>query len=366
MYKHRLETPFHKMSEIFPVTVEATPNRIGEISVSDIKKYDAVVFSRSIEIDGTTDITCRYLRDNGVKIIFDIDDYWNLETTHYLYPAYKHHNIAEQAVNAIKQADLIFTPTPYLTEAVSKHNPNVYTIKTALNNEEEQWSSTEISNSLTRFGWIGGIYHLQDIKLLEKSIQEIHQKLNGYQLCVGGFSSEKTDKGISNGEYVEIEKIFTSNYKAVDFEYKCFLECYNRSLPDHISYYKNYRRLWSKDINNYGSLYNEIDISLVPLSSRGLFNQYKSELKLIEAGTKGKMAIVSRTKPYDLIPEDCVHFIDNHDIKGWYKAVKYCLENPSYVKEKSYSLHEYIKTNYSLHDEVKNRYDLIKQVCGLE
>ena len=78
------------------------------------------------------------------------------------------------------------------------------------------------------------------------------------------------------------------------------------------------------------------------------------------------MAIVSKVKPYTLIPDECVHFIETSDLKGWYKAMRYCLENPNYVKEKREALNKYILANYNLSTEVKKRYEIIKEVCGLE
>lgn len=360
MYYHRLQVPFARMANIYNVEINQTTDRIIDVDNQKLKQYDAVVFSRCIETNGTNQQTINKLRRLGIKIIFDIDDYWHLENTHHLFSQYKEAKISQQTIEAMSVADLVFTPTPYLTGATRKHTDKSYTIKTCVNERESQWQSTPTDSNLTRFGWIGGIHHLTDINLLEKSISKVHQKLLGYQLCVGGFSSYNTTAGMANKEYVDIEKVFTSNYTSTDSFYKDFLYQYSPTLPDHLSYFKNYRRLWSKDINNYGRLYDEIDIALVPLNSSGLFNQYKSELKLIEAGTKGKMAIVSKVKPYTIIPDECVHFIEPGDINGWYKAIKYCLENPSYVKEKAQALQNYIKENYKLDEQNELRYNLIK------
>lgn len=360
MYYHRVASPFSRMNETYTYQFEAieTETKITHVQESDLAKFDAVFYSRTIELDGTTDTTCDYLHLNGKKIIFDIDDYWHLEPTHYLAKSYKYNRIPEQTLQAIKRADLIFCPTPYMAEVIRPHNSNVHVVKTAINPNEGQWASKSISSDLTRFGWIGGIHHLNDIKVLEKSISKVHQGLRNYQLCVGGYSYD----GKNNGEYLEIEKIFTSNYKVTDHHYNDFLFQYSRSLPDHLSYFKNYRRLWDRDVNNYGRIYDEIDVSLVPLANTGRFNQYKSELKLIEAGTKGKMAIVSKVKPYTLVPDEVVHFIEPGDISGWYKAIKYCLENKEYVKEKAQALKEYIRENYNLDAENKKRYELIKSI----
>lgn len=376
MYYHRLRVPFERMANTMPVQIEETQlNDKGqsvvmrEIPQDVLRRYDAVIFSRQIETDHTSTDTMNYLQSNGVKVIFDIDDYWNIESGHKLAKAYKEEGISEQMLTCIKGADLVFTPTPYLTEAVKQHNPNAYTIKTCIDIERPQWTSTATESPLKRFGWVGGVHHIGDIKLMEKSINKVHQKLEGYQFCLGGFNYAKktyTHQGKTyvsqqSEEYVDIERVFTGNYNFTDPDYKEYLLNYTK-IAEHVSYFQNYRRLWAKDINNYATLYDELDICLVPLSGNGLFNQYKSELKLIEAGAKGKMCIVSRVKPYTLIPDEYVHFVDSSDMIGWYKAIKYCIDNPEYVKEKALALKEHIKDNYNLDKENEKRFNLIKAI----
>lgn len=372
MYYHRIKKPFEHLTANYSVQAEVTPSRIKEIESNKLQQYDAVMFSRNVETNGTGTATINYLHSLGLKVIIDIDDYWHVDSNHSMFKGNKEANIGKQVEMELSYADLIFTPTPFLTEAVRRLNNNTFTIKTCLS-KESQWTTTKTESNLTRFGWIGGIHHLVDIKILEKSFKKVYEKCtqDKFQLCVGGFNARKqivTHGGQlyeahTNNEYIEIEKIFTSNYKNIkDEDYKKYLLEYT-SVAEHISYFKNYRRLWAKDIDNYGNLYNDIDIALVPLNSTGLFNQYKSELKLIEAGTKGKMAIVSRVKPYNLLPDEVVHFIDPSDLNGWYKAIKYCLANPSYVQEKSALLKAYIEKYYVMEEQNDLRYNLIKRVC---
>lgn len=373
MWYHRLLVPFKALGEKYGIQVDLVSDENGrngilDISIEQLSTYDAVIFSRIIHEGNETLLTAAHIHQCGVKVIIDIDDFWHIDPTHKLAKAYKDQEIPKKTELSLNVADLVFTPTPYLTEAVRNHTNKVHTIKTCIDNST-QWTSTATSSTLNRFGWIGGVHHSNDIKILEKSINKVYQKLTGFQFCVGGFNY-KEEKMIVQGkpylkqqsaEYLEIEKIFTGNYNFVDEEYKKYLLEYI-NIAEHISYYKPYRRLWAKDLDNYGRLYDDLDICLVPLANTGKFNQYKSELKLIEAGTKGKMCIVSKVKPYTLIPEDCVHFIDPSDMNGWYKAIKYCIENPEYVKDKANKLQEYIKTNYVLSEQNELRYNLIKQM----
>lgn len=384
MYYHRVRTPLEALcnKEGWAAVETETKTEEGKIYYAKMSSYPKeylsqfqyVYVSRSLDWDNDQQKEIDHIKDCGCKLVVDIDDYWHLDKYHHEYHRYNKTKVPQKTEQLLNEADLVTTPTEVLTEKCREFNPNSHTLKTCIDTSHPQWQSKSISSSLMRFGWIGGIHHERDLTLLQNEIKDVHENLTGYQICLGGFSTEKkyvyTTKGtkqyreehLTNPFYLQAEKVFTCNYRALEPHYRDWLLEYNRSLPDHISYYQPYRRLWDRDVNNYGKLYDEIDVLLVPLFKGSIFNRYKSELKLIEAGTKGKMAIVSRTEPYTIVPDSVVHFVNPGDVGGWYQAIKYCLDNPNYVKEKALALNEYIKINYNLEAENEKRKKLFTEL----
>jgi len=130
----------------------------------------------------------------GLKVIFDIDDYWNLNQTHLLYHRYKKMNMVENTINCISKADLVTTTQSYLLDKIKPHNANVHVIPNCIHPSHKQWSeSKNLVNEKVRIGWIGGVHHIEDIKLLRECFMklwndsEINDKV---QFVLGGYSSD--------------------------------------------------------------------------------------------------------------------------------------------------------------------------------
>ena len=137
--------------------------------------------------------------------------------------------------------------------------------------------------------------------------------------------------------------------------------------------------MWTRDIWNYATLYDEIDVLLVPLVDNQ-FNACKSELKMIEASVKGKPIIVSDVNPYKLCaisaiekggglnPEgNCILVNNQKGSKGWAKAIT------KMVRDKQ--LRDTITTNiakltadgakYNLYKVTDDRSEIYKKILGI-
>ena len=133
-----------------------------------IKGFNAVFFLRNISLKGKTKEYVDRCHRLGVKVIFDIDDYWRLPDWHPMYSVYKSTNYSKQVDDAIKYADLILTTNVWLHNQIKKINQNVFVISNSIDESLPQYKKVDIPNRRLRFGWVGGVYHFKDIQTKPK------------------------------------------------------------------------------------------------------------------------------------------------------------------------------------------------------
>jgi hypothetical protein len=107
---------------------------------------------------------------------------------------------------------------------------------------------------------------------------------------------------------------------------------------------KNFRTLQYRPLDSYMELYKDGDVALAPLA-KNLFNRHKSNLKVLEAGAKNMPIIVSNNGPYaDENPLTMRVDTPNE----WYKWIRFCEQNPSFVLDNGEQLGEYVRNNFHL------------------
>ena len=104
--------------------------------------------------------------------------------------------------------------------------------------------------------------------------------------------------------------------------------------------------MWGVNVSEYGSLYEEVDVSLIPLQ-HGTFTSMKSELKMVEAGATGCAAIVSDVMPYSPYLKHGVNCLKTNGNHGWYTAFKRMLNEPNLVADLREGLRETIHTEFN-------------------
>lgn len=338
---YRQIMPFNNLKNYFGIDVEQAicgGDDLINISSDQLKTYDAIYFSRAISLDGKNKQIIDMVKDLGLKVWYDMDDYWYLPITHPMYNQWESYKMPKKTVECIKYSDAVFTTTFKMFQSISTYNPNTYITPNAIDATEPQWQIRNIKSERIRVGWIGGVFHLEDIKLLKdcfKKISEDSFMKDNVQLCLGGYTPGQK-------EYKGIEKIFTNDYKLVDMDYKEYLD-EETNLMEHISFDKPYRRLYGRDVEQYGDMYNELDIVLIPLVSN-YFNKHKSQLKVIEAGMMGKTVLVSNIYPYTIDCNSSNSYLINSE-KEWFPTLKKIIES---------RVGNYCKLN----KEVKEKYDI--------
>ena len=360
---YRQVTPHEYMRELdkdFSVQYYETDGGvIDQIPDDELKKFQVIQFIRQIDPRGEehTKKAIDRLHSLGIKVVFDIDDHWLLDKDHSMYAHSVKTNYTQTATSGIKYSDWVTTTTAHFADEIKPYNSNITVLPNCISPLDKQWTISPIENARIRFGWVGGVFHLPDVELLRPAIQRINKSFNGvsqdeYQLCLAGFNP--------SAEYINMERVLTcghSSIKRMDSEYYSYLVEMTPAM-EHISYDKPYRRIWTKSVQTYGQVYNEIDVALVPLRDT-LFNNCKSELKIIEAGTMGKAVIASCVTPYQQ------HIADGNNgmlATNWYDEIKYMIREPEHRKDMAAQLSEDIKKTFNSERIQTERAQLYKRL----
>ncbi len=331
-----------------------------------------------------------WLKKQGIKVVMDIDDFWNVDQRHPMFEQIKKQNIAEKKVAFLKAADYVTCTTDFFANEIKKRLgiKNVTVFPNAVDEDEPQFKPNPLKSDKIRFGWLGGSSHLYDIELMKSGIESIQNEYkNKTQFVLCGFdlrgsvheinksTGEVTQRPIQPHETVwsRYESIFTSGYKALDENYKNFLLSYVQA--DYPSTNVPYLRRWTQDITKYALNYNYFDVSLAPLLESH-FNSCKSQLKIIEAGFHKKALIASETMPYTMDLISAVNegkFNDagnalivsprkNH--KDWAKHMKRLIDNPNMIEDLGNRLYETVKDKYSLKKVCNDRVQFFKSIVN--
>jgi glycosyltransferase involved in cell wall biosynthesis len=345
-----------------------------------LKEFNAIIYHKGIpfreqnEVNNFAGIVNKY----GIKIVFEIDDHWILDSSHINYSQWKKGNSMQSTIEQIKHSHFITTTTPFFADDISKINPNVIVFENAINHKEYQWIPRKIKSDKIRFIWGGGITHKPDLQLMKDSFKLINKQfIDKSQIYMCGYDLRiRTPQGTFVDEsgrnmWTAFENIFTNNgINVKNNEYREWLKLSDdngRLNYGYIEKFKDefYQRRWTKPIFTYGTMYNESDIALAPLKSGLLFNKAKSQLKIIEAGAHKCPVIASNYGPYtlDVVDGKNGFLINDNDKNGWYNKMKWFLENPSAIKEMGESLHELVMEKYTLEKINKKRADFFKAIC---
>jgi len=344
-----------------------------------VSQFDIIFYNKSLQFPKPEmgQIFVNIVNKYNIKIVFDIDDYWILSPTHLNYKQWKDSGSMKQIEKLIEIAHAVTTTTPLYAKRISEVNPNVYVLENALNPTEYQWDHrNKIPSDKIRFLWGGGISHMPDLRLLKKSFEMFDKDfLEKSQLYLCGFDLRmRTPKGTIKGnpkdnQWTFFEHIFTNNGRWItDKTHKDFLNEYddtNYGIREDVRH-EFYQRRWTKPILTYGTMYQEADVVLAPLKNNMLFNYYKSQLKVIEAGTYKLPIIASNYGSYTLDIEDGVDgfLIDENKPSMWYEKMKWFVDNPSAVVDMGEKLYEKVTSRYSMDIVNQKRIDVYKKIVS--
>jgi glycosyltransferase involved in cell wall biosynthesis len=219
---------------------------------------DVVVAQRTCE-PGPSGIWQRTARAGHSKLVFEIDDdLWNVDPSNRASYGFYDADRRRRLVENITVADLVTVTTEPLADLVSQWNPNVV----ILPNMVPAWMLTHDrprNASRVTIGWGGGPSHSRDFGEVARPLKRILQRF---------------------GDAVEFHNI-GEDYSA--------RVASNRGRTRFSP--------WCDSVGDYLRTV-DYDIAATPLRP-SVFNDSKSDLKLLEASALGIPSIVSDTGPYE-------------------------------------------------------------------
>lgn len=390
--KFRIINPYSYIQENYPDDFHIDLMSTIEDNDEIFNDYDIIVIHSFVHNKLSPEQNIKrieWLKKKGKIIIADFDDYWEPDMRHPMYLQAKIAGIVKAKLELLRLANYITVTTPVYKDTIYKKLglKNVFVFPNAIDPTESQFKPNLIPSEKVRFGWLGGSSHLSDLELISIGISNMYNTyqdkiqfvLCGYDLRgtiteVNKQTNEKKTRPIKPEETVwyKYEKIFTNNYSVLDPEYIKFLKTFKETLYDDLN--KPYVRRWTKEINKYATNYNYFDVSLAPLFP-SVFNENKSQLKVIEAGFHKKALIASGINPYmiDLIP--AIEYGGNFNPKGnallvdpnknhkqWFQHMKRLVENPNMIEDLGNKLYETVKDKYSLKNVCQERVEFLKSI----
>ena len=344
---HRQTSPHNKLVDDYPCDVSACKS-LGNLKKDYLDKFDIVQISRIISDNFQTEKLIEKLHNSKIKVVFDIDDYWELPDYHVMNTHHYKKTIRKNIEDAIRCSDHITTSTEYLADKIRPINSNVTVIPNAIDDNHDQWRVHDNQRPRFAFGWIGGVHHIKDIRLLRHYIRHLWGKA---QFCLGGYTP--------NFFYKDYEFVFSNNH-SLPKEYRKILSLQSRVM-DHYSMDKDYRRLWGTvSPSQYGYQYEDIDCSLAPLFD-DFFTRGKSQLKIIESGFKKKPIICSDVGAYAVeADKGCPADFVSGD--SWVEVMEEYIADPCLAKKKGDQLYDYVKENYDIKKVNEIRWNLYQSL----
>lgn len=345
---YRMHKPHVVLSRVFPEFTYTTTDSVIQQSDEFLKNFDLILFSRIII---RPDETSERLNKLGIKFGLDLDDYWHLDDRHLLFDSYKNNNTSGLIAKSISVSHFVICTTEILASKILPLNKNVFIIENGIDTEDEVWKPRKTHSDRIRFGFTQGDTHLPDLMLIDTSVQNALYTTpfrKGGQIVLCGYKGNQT---VSVG----YERLLTDNFKSLpDKNYVIRLMQMTKESPID----QPYRRIWMKEVDQFPKIYDEFDISVVPLKDNE-FNSCKSNIKMLEAGFKGCAVMVSNVSPYKEFATKENSFLLSE--KGFYEWQSYIIKNPEIIKEKVHYLSRDVR-KYSLTNLTKKRAEIYKSL----
>jgi hypothetical protein len=240
---HRLFVPFKDNPDVvyFDGIVKENPPTDYDIIIFNS------VFPQPIEV-------LKWCKRQGVKIVFDIDDYHILPQNHISYVPFTSEIYQRHFIDCLRLADVIWCATEELVKIYKGHY-----VPNALDYTEEQWNQPQ--NIQYDMCYTGGIQH---IEYLSQEIKKIPNQT--MSLVVNGYDA-------GNPHWNHIRRYFDDKFKGYP----------------------------PQSVYEYGKIYSLASIAIAPVKNN-LLNNYKSPLKLLEAAAYRLPVVCSKITPYDRYP----------------------------------------------------------------
>lgn len=270
---------FHRIMMPLLLMPDADVYITNAVQEDDFEKRrpDAIYYNRLV-----SDEVLRLQSKYHFRVIVDVDDWWELDPHHIMFKWSKANNGPAHAVKHLRIADVVTCTHERLAEEVSKYNKNVVVLPNAIPNHEYfPVQPTQSAKGHKRIFWQGSVTHEADVKMLRSTVKQLDPLR--YMMVMCGYTEQV--------EWERMADYFTDHKRMPGVV-----------LPgaSPMEYYRNYQYA---------------DVCVVPLLSTK-FNQYKSNLKILEAAHSGLPVIASNVHPYKNI-EGVMYVNEQRDWLKW-------------------------------------------------
>lgn len=301
-------------------------NLIKDMTTEKLRGFKVIYFNRT-PLNVPAETIKKLKSEYGMKVVMDLDDYWELYPKHYLHKKWEESKTPERIKQYMAVSDEVVCTTERLATKIREFNPNVHVFPNAMPlGTTDQYAFNRTESTKTRFGFVGGTSHTEDMR----TIFPVFQHYNHLDFTFYGFIPK-------NPEALRIAAYCSNNFK----------NPYYKSMPQ-------------VPLDKYMYGYDNLDCCIAPLVDEE-FNKYKSNLKVLEAGLKKCALICSPIACYtDTVPDDMVTYCKS--IKDWKIAIKQH-QDLAYTRERGEKLHKWVIENYSLEEINKPRMALLESLC---
>lgn len=308
---HRVMMPLLMMPGVDAhITNSATPEMISQ--------YDAIYYNRFI-----SDELFHMAKAAGVKIIVDVDDWWQLDYHHIAYSDYQKNNVPELQIRHIEHADLVTTTHERLQSKIKPYNERCIITPNAIP-DHEYFTVNHSESALPRIFWQGSITHEKDIAILKNPFK----RLQGCGAIIAGYTR--------NDVWDKMVNAFTDGLRLPGMILP--------GLPPW-QYYSNYAHA---------------DICLAPLL-KSEFNSMKSNLKVLEAAHAGLPIVCSQVDPYLDLP---VLYAEKQS--DWFKHLNRLINDKEYRDIRGNLIANFCKQVYNFDKINQYRKQEIEKILTLQ
>ena len=269
--------------------IKMTPH--GLLASARTKMIDGVIIQRTAIPVELVDGTLAALKEAGLSYVFDLDDNL-LEVPKEKDPDQRYEKYRESLEKIIRSAKVVTTSTPTLKNYLEQFNNNVILLPNKLS--QRIWAKNpkpRIKDGYVRALYMGTATHDDDLMMVLPALEEVAKSYPQFRLALIGV----TDKPELWEKYEWIEVI-----KPPVSEYDSFVP-------------------WLLDQTYL------FDFAIAPLKDTA-FNNYKSDLKLLDYNHLGIPVIVSNINIYKYSKLKNIKLVDNINFY-WVKYLNYQVEN---------------------------------------
>ena len=297
--RHRLHDPFQNLhASGAGVNVQHTPSLDGirEEDWKQLEQFDVVVFNRNISPVMDPRPVFDMLRSMNIKIVIDIDDYWEIPKYHVANEWYKLTNVAEAMKVQMLNADQVWVTNKHLGSYVEEFNKDWRVIPNAIDPAMFPAEGNEYTDKVF---YQGSVTHRRDLELIKDM-----------DITVCGYVEK-------DAEWEKIRKMMP-----------------NAHMED------------ARDAMVYHELYFDKGVCVIPLK-QNKFNRAKSNLKMLEAGYYQKAVVVTNTHPYTPFARDNQNCLLVKD--GDYESrLKGLLKSRQWQDDLRFQLHEDVMSKHHM------------------